>query len=124
MEAEDTPDGNKGLWKLASLPRKELASSETPRRSAPRPDRIWRYVAELRARVSPRSVVTQLRSLSQAVAALDPGADRETLKLAISRLERIAAPSRLKSGSLKVTDRTHRAGGAAAMSTWRKRHGA
>ena len=54
------------------------------------------YVAKLRARVSPCSVVTQLRSLSQAVAALDPGADRETLKLAISRLERIASPTRLK----------------------------
>jgi len=41
------------------------------------------YIAALRARVSARTAVTQLRSLSQAFLALDPDADRDLLKPAI-----------------------------------------
>jgi integrase len=59
------------------------------------------YIAALRVRVSARTAVTQLRSLSQAVLALDPDTDRELLKLVISRLERIAPTSRTKSESLR-----------------------
>ena len=78
------------------------------------------YVAELRARVSPRTVVTQLRGLSQAFLALDPKTDREILKLVISRLERIAPPSRRKSESLKSPTQLV-AFGEHLMSTWRRR---
>ena len=80
------------------------------------------YIAELRARVSPRTVVTQLRSLSQAFLALDPGANREILKLAVSRLERIAPRSRLKADSLKSPTELV-ALGENSMSTWRRRSG-
>ena len=78
------------------------------------------YIAALRARVSSRTVVTQLRSLSQAIAALDPNANRETLKVAISRLERIARPSRLKSGYLRSPTELI-ALGEQLMSTWQTR---
>ena len=78
------------------------------------------YIAALRARVSSRTVVTQLRSLSQAIAALDPNANRETLKVAISRLERIARPSRLKSGYLRSPTELIRLG-EQLMSTWQTR---
>jgi len=78
------------------------------------------YIAELRARVSPRTVVTQLRSLSQALLALDPDTDRELLKLAISRLERIAPTSRTKSESLKSPTELV-ALGEDLMSTWQQR---
>ena len=78
------------------------------------------YIAALRTRVSARTAVTQLRSLSQAVLALDPDADREILKLVISRLERIAPTSRLKSESLKSPTELV-ALGEHLMSTWRRR---
>jgi len=78
------------------------------------------YIAALRARVSARTAVTQLRSLSQAVLALDPDADRELLKLAISRVERIAPTSRSKSESLKAPTELV-ALGEHLMSTWQQR---
>lgn len=78
------------------------------------------YIATLRARVSARTAVTQLRSLSQAVLALDPDTDRELLKLVISRLERIAPTSRSKSERLKSP--TELVGlGEHLMSTWQQR---
>ena len=78
------------------------------------------YIAELRARVSARTVVTQLRSLSQAFLALDPDTDREILKLVISRLERIAPTSQTKADSLKSPTELV-ALGEHLMSTWQRR---
>ena len=78
------------------------------------------YIAELRARVRPRTVITQLRSLSQAILALDPGTDREILKLAISRLARIAPRTRLQKKTLKSPVELV-AFGEHLMSTWRRR---
>lgn len=54
------------------------------------------YIAALRGRGSPNTVLTQLRHLSSAVAAMDPMADRTFLKLALSRLTPQARPIRDK----------------------------
>ncbi len=61
-----------------------------------RPEILRDYIAWLRKRVSPQTVVTQLRCLSQAIRAMDPGADRAVLNAAISRINRVAVPSRDK----------------------------
>jgi len=48
------------------------------------------YIAVLRQRTAPLTVVTQVALLSSAIAAMAPEADRSLLKLAISRLKPIA----------------------------------
>jgi integrase/recombinase XerD len=58
------------------------------------------YIASLRARASPNTVLTQLRHLSSAIAAMDPTTDRRLLKLALSRLTPGARPVRDKRGRL------------------------
>jgi integrase len=58
------------------------------------------YIAALRARASPVTVLTQLRHLSCALAVLEPGADRSLLNLAISRLTPLARPVRTKASRL------------------------
>jgi hypothetical protein len=58
------------------------------------------YIAALRARASPVTVLTQLRHLSLAVAVMEPGADRSLLNLAISRLTPLAQPVRNKASRL------------------------
>jgi integrase len=58
------------------------------------------YIAALRARASPVTVLTQLRHLSCALAVLEPGADRTLLNLAISRLTPLAQPARKKASRL------------------------
>lgn len=68
-------------------------------------DNLRAYIAVLRDRLAPNSVVTQLRSLSQAFLALAPDTDRELLKLAIARLGIRATPSRDKQAKLVSTDR-------------------
>jgi integrase/recombinase XerD len=78
------------------------------------------YIAALRGRVSPRTGVTRLRCLSQAIAAMDPAADRELLKLAIARLERIAVPSRDKTPGLRTPSELLELG-RKLMTTWRER---
>jgi hypothetical protein len=58
------------------------------------------YIAALRQRTSPVTVVTQVALLSSAIAALAPEADRSLLKLAINRLKPIARRVRNKDGRL------------------------
>jgi integrase/recombinase XerD len=58
------------------------------------------YIASLRARASPNTVLTQLAHLSSAIAAMDPMADRSRLKLALSRLTPGAQPFRDKRARL------------------------
>jgi integrase/recombinase XerD len=58
------------------------------------------YIAALRDRASPNTVLTQLRYLSSAVAVMDPSADRSLLNLAISRLVPLARPARNKAKRL------------------------
>ena len=58
------------------------------------------YIATLRARASPNTVLTQLGHLSAAIAVMDPTADRSLLKLALSRLTRGARPVRDKKSRL------------------------
>jgi integrase/recombinase XerD len=54
------------------------------------------YIAALRARGSPNTVLTQLRHLSSTIAVLDSEADRTLLKLALSRQTPGARPVRDK----------------------------
>jgi integrase/recombinase XerD len=58
------------------------------------------YIAVLRRRLAPRSVVTQLGHLSLAISVMAPEVDRTLIKLAVARLTRTAAPSREKGGRL------------------------
>ena len=58
------------------------------------------YIATLRARTSPNTVLTQLGHLSGAIAVMDQTADRSLLKLALSRLTPGARPVRDKKASL------------------------
>jgi len=58
------------------------------------------YIATLRARASPNTVLTQLGYLSAAIAVMDPTVDRSLLKLALSRLTRGARPVRDKKSRL------------------------
>ena len=52
------------------------------------------YIAALRHRAAPVTVLTQLRYLSCAFAVMEPNADRGLLNLAISRLAPLARPRR------------------------------
>ena len=63
-------------------------------------DNLRDYIAALRARASPVTVLTQLRHLSCAVAVMEPDADRSLLNLAISRLTPLAQPVRNKASRL------------------------
>jgi integrase/recombinase XerD len=58
------------------------------------------YIAVLRRRTAPVTVVTQVALLSSAIAAMAPEADRSLLKLAINRLKPIARRVRNKDGQL------------------------
>jgi integrase len=58
------------------------------------------YIAALRDRAAPVTVLTQLRYLSCAFAVMEPGADRVLLNLAISRLAPLARPVRNKASGL------------------------
>jgi integrase/recombinase XerD len=58
------------------------------------------YIAVLRQRTAPVTVVTQVALLSSAIAAMAPEADRTLLKLAINRLKPIARRVRNKDGQL------------------------
>jgi integrase/recombinase XerD len=58
------------------------------------------YIALLRRRLAPQSVVTQLGHLSLAVSVMAPEADRTLIKLAVARLTPTAAPTRKKSSRL------------------------
>ena len=58
------------------------------------------YIAVLRQRTAPVTVVTQVALLSSAIAAMAPEADRSLLKLAINRLKPIARRVRNKDGQL------------------------
>jgi integrase/recombinase XerD len=61
------------------------------------------YIALLRRRVAPRSMVTQLGHLSLAVSVMTPDADRTLIKLAVARLTPTAAPTRKKGSRLVST---------------------
>jgi integrase len=54
------------------------------------------YIALLRRRLAPRSIVTQLGHLSLAVSVVAPDADRTLIKMAVARLTPTAAPTRKK----------------------------
>jgi integrase len=54
------------------------------------------YIAALRRRTAPVTVVTQIALLSSAIAAMAPAADRTLLKLAINRLKPMARRTRNK----------------------------
>jgi integrase len=54
------------------------------------------YIAALRRRTAPLTVVTQIALLSSAIAAMAPAADRTLLKLAINRLKPMARRTRNK----------------------------
>ena len=69
-------------------------------RERPNEKTLRSYIAALRARVSPQTVLTQIRYLGQAILAMDPGADRSLLNLAISRLSAVAVPTRNKTDQL------------------------
>ena len=78
------------------------------------------YIATLRRRVAPQTVVTQLRSLSQAIRAMEPSANRDLLKFAISRLQKSAMASRNKGAQLRSpTDLLVL--GQHLMTTWQRR---
>jgi integrase len=78
------------------------------------------YIATLRARASPNTVLTQLRHLSGAIAVMDPTADRSLLKLALSRLTPGARPVRDKRGRL-VSPLVLLGLGQKLMSEWQSR---
>jgi integrase len=78
------------------------------------------YIAALRARGSPNTVLTQLRHLSSAIAVLNPAADRTLLKLALSRLTPGARPVRDKKAKL-VSPLTLLDLGQALMAEWQSR---
>jgi integrase len=78
------------------------------------------YIAALRARTSPNTVLTQLRYLSSAVAVLDPAADRSLLKLAVSRLTPAGRPVRDKSAKL-VSPLVLLGLGRTLMAEWQRR---
>ena len=59
------------------------------------------YIAHLRRRSSPHTVLGRLRNLSSAVAVMDCSADRALIKLALSRLSRLARPVRNKLAALQ-----------------------
>jgi len=79
------------------------------------------YIAALRQRLSPVTIVTQLRSLSQAIRALTPDTDRGLLKSAISRLQVSASPSRDKVARL-VSPISLLHLGQRIMEAWRSRN--
>ena len=58
------------------------------------------YIAVLRRRLAPLSVVTQLGHLSSAIAMMTPEADRTLIKLAQARLAPIVVPTRRHVGRL------------------------
>jgi integrase len=58
------------------------------------------YIAVLRRRLAPQSIVTQLGHLSLAISVMTPEADRTLIKLAVARLTTVAAPTRKKDGRL------------------------
>src|SRR5262249_48240362 len=78
------------------------------------------YIAALRKRVVPRTVVTQLQCLSLAIGAMEPTIDRSLLKLAICRLQPTATPSRNKSAQLKSPTELLSMG-LRLMETWQAR---
>jgi integrase/recombinase XerD len=79
------------------------------------------YIASLRARASPNTVLTQLRHLSSATAAMDPTADGSLLKLALSRLTPGARPVRDKRPRL-VSPVVLLGLGYRLMAEWQSRH--
>jgi integrase len=78
------------------------------------------YIAALRARASPVTVLTQVRHLSCAVAVMEPGADRSLLNLAIGRLTPLAKPVREKASRL-VSPVTLLRLGQKLMAEWQAR---
>lgn len=58
------------------------------------------YIGELRPQLSPNTVLTRLRHLSMAIAAMDPAADRSLINLAIGRLTPLSRPVRDKTPKL------------------------
>ncbi|MFN3746475.1 MAG: hypothetical protein ACK4TL_17375 [Hyphomicrobiaceae bacterium] len=64
------------------------------------PENLRDYIGELRPHLSPNTVLTRLRHLSMAIAAMDTTADRSLLNLAIGRLTPISRPVRDKAPKL------------------------
>jgi integrase/recombinase XerD len=58
------------------------------------------YIAVLRRRLAPQSVVTQLGHLSLAISVMTPDADRTLIKLAVARLTPTVVPARKKDSRL------------------------
>jgi integrase len=63
-------------------------------------DSLRAYIAALRWRLAPQSVVTQLGHLSLAIGVMTPDADRTLIKLAIARLTPNVTPKRKKTERL------------------------
>lgn len=63
-------------------------------------ENLREYVGELRPHLSPNTVLTRLRHLSMAIAAMDPTVDRTLLNHAIGRLIPLARPVRDKRSKL------------------------
>jgi integrase len=78
------------------------------------------YIASLRRRLAPRSVVTQLGHLSLAISVMTPEADRTLIKLAVARLTPAAVPTR-KKGSRLVSPLVLLELGQKLMADWRVR---
>lgn len=83
-------------------------------------ENLRNYIAALRARARPNTVLTQLRYLSSAIAVLYPAADRTLLKLALSRLTPGARPVRDKKAKL-VSPLTLLDLGQTLMAEWQYR---
>jgi integrase/recombinase XerD len=80
------------------------------------------YIAVLRRRLAPQSVVTQLGHLSLAISAMAPEADRTLIKLAVTRLTPTAVPARKKSSRL-VSPVLLLELGQKLMAAWQDRRG-
>lgn len=91
-----------GLW-LGFLDRRsDLDASETPG-SRLTEVRLRAYIDDLKARLAPKTVVSRLTDLSEALRVMDPSADRSLLRRAIGRLAATARPSRNKAGRMMAS---------------------
>ncbi len=63
-------------------------------------ERFKTYIDSLRQRVKPVTVVSRLTDLSEALRVMAPTADRSLIRLAISRLQAVARPSRNKAARI------------------------
>ncbi len=88
-----------GQWLRFCLGQGALDPQACPGARITRED-LTAYIESLRARVAPVTVVSRLTDLSEAIRVMEPRADRSLLRLAVSRLQAMARPSRNKAGRL------------------------